>query len=44
VVKRVYTDLAVLEVTPRGFAVLDMVPGLSRDALQDRTEASLLWL
>jgi 3-oxoadipate CoA-transferase beta subunit len=43
VVKRVYTDLAVLEVTPRGFAVLDMVPGMTRDALQSRTEATLIW-
>jgi 3-oxoadipate CoA-transferase beta subunit len=43
VVKRVYTDLAVLRVTPRGFAVLDMVPGMTRDALQARTEAPLTW-
>ena len=43
VVKRVYTDLAVLEVTPRGFAVLDMIPGMTRDILQARTEAELLW-
>ena len=43
VVKRVYTDLAVLEVTGRGFVVLDMVPGLTRDALQARTEADLIW-
>ena len=43
VVKRVYTDLAVLEVTDRGFVVLDMVPGLTRDALQARTEADLIW-
>ena len=43
VVKRVYTDLAVLEVTDRGFLVLDMVPGLTRDALQARTEAELIW-
>ena len=42
VVKRVYTDLAVLEVTPRGFAVLDMIPGLTFAALQDRTEAALV--
>jgi len=33
----------VLEVTPRGFAVLDMIPGLTRDALQTRTEATLIW-
>ena len=43
VVKRVYTDLAVLEVTPRGFAVLDMIPGMTKDVLQARTEAELLW-
>jgi 3-oxoadipate CoA-transferase beta subunit len=43
VVKRVYTDLAVLEVTPRGFAVLDVIPGMTREALQARTEASLIW-
>ena len=42
VVKRVYTDLAVLEVTPRGFAVLDITPGLTFAALQDRTEAALI--
>ncbi len=41
VVKRVYTDLAVLDVTPAGFVVRDMVPGLTFEALQDRTEAQL---
>jgi 3-oxoadipate CoA-transferase beta subunit len=43
VVRRVYTDLAVLEVTPHGFLVLDMVPGLTRQALQERSEAELHW-
>ena len=43
VVKRVYTDLAVLEVTPRGFAVLDMTHGMTRETLQARTEATLIW-
>src|SRR6201995_3125442 len=28
-VKRVYTELAVLDVTPDGFKIVDMVPGLS---------------
>src|ERR1700729_2147397 len=28
VVQRVYTDIAVLDVTPKGFVVRDMVPGL----------------
>jgi 3-oxoadipate CoA-transferase, beta subunit len=41
VVKRVYTNLAVLDVTPRGFMVLDMIPGLTLEALQARTEAPL---
>jgi 3-oxoadipate CoA-transferase beta subunit len=41
VVKRIYTNLAVLEITPRGFEVLDVAPGLSFDALQSRTEARL---
>lgn len=40
-VQRVYTNLAVLDVEPRGFVVRDMVPGLSFDALQARTEARL---
>jgi 3-oxoadipate CoA-transferase beta subunit len=43
VVKRVYTDLAVLEVTDRGFLVLDMVPGMTRDGLQALSEAELHW-
>ena len=41
VVKRVYTNLAVLDVMPGGFEVLDMAPGLTFDALQERTEAKL---
>src|ERR1700733_14043712 len=41
VVKRVYTNLAVLDVTPRGFMVLDMIPGLTLEVLQARTEAPL---
>jgi 3-oxoadipate CoA-transferase beta subunit len=41
VVKRVYTNLAVLDVTPHGFAVRDMIPGMTLEALQARTEAKL---
>jgi len=41
VVKRVYTNLAVLEVTERGFEVIDMAPGLDFDTLQARTAAKL---
>ena len=43
VVRRVYTDIAVLDVTPQGFVVRDMVPGLTRQELQDRSEAELHW-
>ncbi len=43
VVRRVYTDLAVLDVTPSGFLVTDMVPGMTRDGLQARSEAELRW-
>ena len=41
VVSRVYTNLAVLDVTDRGFVVRDMLPGLSLAELQARTEAPL---
>src|SRR5436305_9930387 len=34
VTRRVYTDLAVIDVAPRGFVVIDMVPGLSFEELQ----------
>jgi 3-oxoadipate CoA-transferase, beta subunit len=40
-VKRVYTNLAVLDVTAHGFVVRDMVPGLTLEALQDVTDAPL---
>ena len=40
-VKRVFTNLAVLDVTPRGFVVRDIIPGLSFEELQARTEAVL---
>ena len=41
VVRRVYTDLCVLDVTPEGFLVTDMIPGLTREELQARTGARL---
>jgi 3-oxoadipate CoA-transferase beta subunit len=40
-VKRVYTNLAVLDVTDEGFAVREMAPGLTLDALQKVTDAPL---
>ena len=40
-VKRVYTDIAVLSVTPQGFLVHEILPGISREDLQRRTGAPL---
>ena len=40
-VKRVYTELAVIDVIERGFVVTDMVPGLTIEELQERTGAPL---
>jgi 3-oxoadipate CoA-transferase, beta subunit len=34
VVKRIYTDLAVIELAPRGLVARDLVPGLGLDELQ----------
>ena len=33
-VRRVYTDLATLDITPQGLRLVDAVPGLTREALQ----------
>jgi len=41
-VSRVYTNLAVLDVTPGGFAVREIVSGMTMEALQERTAAKLL--
>jgi 3-oxoadipate CoA-transferase beta subunit len=41
VVKRIYTNLAVIDVTPEGFAVREMVPGLTLAVLQEVTDAPL---
>jgi 3-oxoadipate CoA-transferase beta subunit len=40
-VTRVYTDLAVIEVTPAGLLVREMLSGMSRPELQGRTGAPL---
>ncbi len=41
VVKRVYTNLAVIDVTKRGFEVVELNPEVSFEALQARTGAKL---
>ncbi len=40
-VKRVYTNLAVIDVAECGFVVIDMIPGVDFEALQSRTDAKL---
>lgn len=42
VVSRVYTNLAVIDVTPRGFAVRALAPGSTLDAVRAQTGAPLL--
>jgi 3-oxoadipate CoA-transferase beta subunit len=41
-VDRIYTDLAVIDVTPHGLAVVAMCEGLDFDALQRMTDVPLL--
>jgi 3-oxoacid CoA-transferase B subunit len=41
-VERIYTDLAVMEVTPRGLMLLEMMPGLTPDDIQAVTGPKLI--
>jgi 3-oxoadipate CoA-transferase beta subunit len=40
-VKRIYTSLAVIDVTPQGLAVIEMIPGMTLERLQTLTEPKL---
>ncbi len=40
-VKRVYTNYGVFDVTPDGFTVIDLAPGVTRDMVQAKTDAPL---
>lgn len=40
-VKRIYTDLATIDVTAQGFRAIEMVPGMSRGRLKELTGAKL---
>ena len=42
VIDRIYTDLAVIDVTPRGFQVVELAPGVNFDYVRERTGAALL--
>ena len=41
VVNRIITDLAVIDVTPEGFALIELAPGITRDEVQSKTGAPL---
>lgn len=42
VINRIYTDLAVVDVTPDGFKVVELSPGVDFDYVQQRTGAPLI--
>lgn len=42
VVDRVYTDLAVIDITDRGFQLVELSPGVSFEHVQERTAATLI--
>ncbi|MCR9077052.1 MAG: 3-oxoacid CoA-transferase subunit B [bacterium] len=42
VITRVYTDLAVIDVTPDGFRIAELSPGVDFDFVQQRTGAPLI--
>ena len=42
VVDRIYTDLAVIDVTPAGFQIVELAPDISFDYVQQRTAGKLL--
>jgi len=42
VVSRIYSDLAVIDVTSDGLALIELAPGISFDYVQDRTKVALI--
>jgi 3-oxoacid CoA-transferase subunit B len=42
VVDRIITDLAVMDVTPKGLKVVELAPGVTREALQAKTGVTLI--
>ena len=41
-VKKIVTDLAVIEVTPKGFKLLERAPGVAVEEIKDKTKAVLI--
>ena len=42
VVDRIITDLAVMDVTPEGLKIIELAPGVTREALQAKTGVTLI--
>jgi len=42
VIDRIYTDLAIIDVTPEGFRLVELSPGIEFDEVEQRTGAPLL--
>ena len=42
VVSRIFTDLAVIDVTPEGFKLVELAPGVDFDYVQQRTDCKLI--
>ena len=42
VVHRIITDLCVIDVTPRGFVLIELAPGVTQEQVQRATEADVL--
>jgi len=42
IVDRIYTDLAVIDVTPEGFRLVELAPGVEEEYVRERTGAPLL--
>lgn len=43
VVKRIVTDLAVVDVTSHGFEVVELAPSATREQVRDSTDANISW-
>lgn len=42
VVSRIFTDLAVVDVTPDGFRLVELAPGVTFEEVQQKTGATIL--